>query len=138
MHRSCTQKGLTQEDAIEAVISGLNKFLADQKKQKTLPELHAGLILCLMRFADNQKQNMETVKLAKKFLGKGVVGLDLAGAEGPIPNIKYKSFFDKAKSLTFPIQSMLVKQTVPILFAKPWPWVPKELVTAFVALRTQS
>ena len=29
-----TKKGLTQEDAIEAVISGLNKFLADQKKQK--------------------------------------------------------------------------------------------------------
>lgn len=97
-----TKKGLTQEDAIEAVISGLNKFLADQKKQKTLPELHAGLILCLMRFADNQKQNMETVKLAKKFLGKGVVGLDLAGAEGPIPNIKYKSFFDKAKKLDVP------------------------------------
>lgn len=35
-------------------------------------------------------------------MGKGVVGLDLAGAEGPIPNIKYKSFFDKAKKLDVP------------------------------------
>ena len=91
-----------------------------------------------MRFADNQKQNMETVKLAKKFLGKGVVSLDLAGAEGRFLTSNISPSLIKQKSLAFPIQSMLVKQTVPILFAKPWPWVPKELVTAFVALRTQS
>ena len=51
-----TKKGLTQEDAIKAAIAGLNKFLADQKEERNLPELHAGLILCLMRFADNQKE----------------------------------------------------------------------------------
>ena len=52
-----TKKGLTQEDAIKAAIAGLNKFLADQKEEQNLPELHAGLILCLMRFAANQKEN---------------------------------------------------------------------------------
>ncbi|MDR4288032.1 adenosine deaminase, partial [Bacillus thuringiensis] len=81
-----TKEGLTQEDAIKAAISGLNKFLYDQKEKNDSPELHAGLILCLMRFSNNQKENIETVELAKKFLNKGVVGLDLAGAEGPIPN----------------------------------------------------
>lgn len=97
-----TKEGLTQEDAIKAAISGLNKFLHDQKEKNDSPELHAGLILCLMRFSNNQKENMETVELAKKFLNKGVVGLDLAGAEGPIPNIKYKSFFDQAQQLGVP------------------------------------
>lgn len=94
-----TKKGLTQEDAINAAIDGLNQFLNDQDSQ---PELHAGFILCLMRFADNQKENRETVELAKKYLNKGVVGLDLAGAEGPIPNIEYKPFFDRAKELGVP------------------------------------
>ena len=69
---------------------------------KLTSELHAGLILCLMRFSNNQKENIETVELAKKFLNKGVVGLDLAGAEGPIPNIKYKSFFNQAQQLGVP------------------------------------
>lgn len=97
-----TKEGLTQEDAIKAAIEGLNKFLRDQKEKNDSPELHASLILCLMRFSNNQKENMETVELAKKFLNKGVVGLDLAGAEGPIPNIKYKSFFDQAQHLGVP------------------------------------
>lgn len=98
-----TKKDLTQEDAIKAAIAGLNKFLKDQKQENdSRPELHANLLLCLMRFADNQNENKETVELAKKFLNKGVVGIDLAGAEGPIPNIEYKPFFDLAKKLDVP------------------------------------
>lgn len=98
-----TKKRLTQENIIKAAIEGLNQFLIDQKQENSnQPELHAGLILCLMRFANNQKENMETVELAKKFLNHGVVGLDLAGAEGPIPNIKYKQFFDRAQELGIP------------------------------------
>ena len=64
------------------------------KRNKKLPELHAGLILCLF-FADNQKQNLGTVKLAK-VLGKGVIGLDsVAKADS---QHQYKSFFDQAKA----------------------------------------
>ncbi len=55
-----------------------------------------------MRFAHNNIENMETVELAKEFLGKGVVGLDLAGAEGPIPNINYQKFFQRAQDLDVP------------------------------------
>ena len=36
-----------------------------------------------MRFAHNEKENMETVELAKEFLGHGVVG-GLAGAAASI------------------------------------------------------
>lgn len=98
-----TKKELTQKTAIEAAIAGLKQFLTDQRQENSKqPELHAGLILCLMRFADNQKENAETVELAKQFLNHGVVGLDLAGAEGPIPNIKFKPFFDRAQELGVP------------------------------------
>lgn len=97
-----TKKGLTQREVIAAAISGINQFYQQQAEDKKHPELHAGLILCLMRFAHNDAENMETVELAKKFLGKGVVGLDLAGAEGPIPNINYQKFFQRAQELNVP------------------------------------
>lgn len=97
-----TKKGLTQREVIASAISGIKKFYQRQKEDKDHPELHAGLILCLMRFAHNNIENMETVELAKEFLGKGVVGLDLAGAEGPIPNINYQKFFQRAQDLDVP------------------------------------
>lgn len=97
-----TKKGLTQKEVIASVIGGIKKFYQRQKEDKDHPELHAGLILCLMRFAHNNIENMETVELAKEFLGKGVVGLDLAGAEGPIPNINYQKFFQRAQDLDVP------------------------------------
>ena len=97
-----TKKGLTQKEVIASAIGGIKKFYQRQKEDKDHPELHAGLILCLMRFAHNNIENMETVELAKEFLGKGVVGLDLAGAEGPIPNINYQKFFQRAQDLDVP------------------------------------
>lgn len=97
-----TKKGLTQREVIASAIGGIKKFYQLQKEDKDHPELHAGLILCLMRFAHNNIENMETVELAKEFLGKGVVGLDLAGAEGPIPNINYQKFFQRAQDLDVP------------------------------------
>lgn len=97
-----TKKGLTQREVIASAIGGIKKFYQQQKEDKDHPELHAGLILCLMRFAHNDIENMETVELAKEFLGKGVVGLDLAGAEGPIPNINYQKFFQRAQDLDVP------------------------------------
>lgn len=97
-----TKKGLTQKEVIASAIGGIKKFYQRQKEDKDHPELHAGLILCLMRFAHNNIENMETVELAKEFLRKGVVGLDLAGAEGPIPNINYQKFFQRAQDLDVP------------------------------------
>ncbi|MEK3611682.1 adenosine deaminase [Lactobacillus crispatus] len=97
-----TKKGLTQREVIASAIGGIKKFYQRQKEDKDHPELHAGLILCLMRFVHNNIENMETVELAKEFLGKGVAGLDLAGAEGPIPNINYQKFFQRAQDLDVP------------------------------------
>jgi len=92
-----TQKGMTQEDAVKAAIEGLNKGLDGCKTLK------AGLIVCAMNHCDpmdNHEENLETVRLAKKYLGKGVVAVDLAGYEERMP--EYSDIFALAKELGVP------------------------------------
>ena len=45
---------------------------------------------------------METVITAKEYLGKGLVGIDLAGAEGLVPLENFAPFFDRARELNIP------------------------------------
>lgn len=88
-----TQNGMTQEDAVLAVLDGL-------KKSKG----RGNIILCCMRGEGNDAANLETVELAKKYLVKdgGVVALDLAGAEGLFPTSKYRGLFAKAREYGIP------------------------------------
>lgn len=88
-----TDKGLCQEDAIQAAIEGLKRS-----------DMRANLILCCMRAKDNHEANLETVRLAGKYLVKtgGVVAVDLAGAESLIPAIEFKYIFDEANKLGVP------------------------------------
>lgn len=51
---------------------------------------------------DNDKNNLNVINIAKKYLGKGVVGIDLAGAEALYPTKDYISLFKYAKSLEIP------------------------------------
>ncbi len=88
---------LSQEDAVIAAIEGLKQGLAECKTLK------AGLILCTMNHCDpaeNHAENMETVRLVKKYLGKGVVGVDMAGYEERMP--EYSDIFELAKELGIP------------------------------------
>lgn len=82
------QKKLNQREVIEAAINGLSENM--------------NLILCCMRGAGNDAQNIETVKLAKEYLGKGVVAVDLAGAEGLFATSEYEALFALAKNLGVP------------------------------------
>ena len=89
--------GLTQEDAVIAAIEGLNQGLANCKTLK------AGLILCTMNHcnpAENHAENIETVHLTKKYLGKGVCGVDMAGYEERMP--EYADIFELAHELNLP------------------------------------
>lgn len=73
---------LTQRDAIEAVLEGRRQGLAEN------PGIGVGIILCTMCVGPetvNMDLNLETVRLAKEYLGSGVVAVDLAGAEGIVP-----------------------------------------------------
>lgn len=89
--KSC-EKGLTQTDAIEAVLSGMRQS-----------ELPSGLIVSCMRGEGNEQENMHTVELAAEYLGKGVVGLDLAGAETLFPTEGFEYCFARARELGVPV-----------------------------------
>lgn len=91
-----TKKGMSQKMAVEAAIRGLNRSSFD-----------AGLILCCMRGNDNHAENMETVEAAEKYLGKGVVAIDLAGAEGLFPTKDFRDIFEFAggKHIPFTIHA---------------------------------
>ena len=66
-----------------------------------------GLILCCMRGANNQTMNLETLEAAEKYMGKGVVALDLAGAEALFPTENFEELFRKAgkKGIPFTIHA---------------------------------
>lgn len=84
------KQGLTQEDVVKAAIEGLN--------DRIMP---AQLILCCMR-NETEEINKETIKVASKYLHKGVCAIDLAGAEKIFKTENFKNLFEYAKKLDVP------------------------------------
>lgn len=73
--------GLTMDEVVEAVLSGLSKV-----------PLKTNLILCMMRnFTDCE--NEKIIALTQKYLDKGVVAIDLAGDEAKYPTSKFEELF---------------------------------------------
>ena len=87
-----TRFGLTQEEVVLSAIDGLAKS-----------KMRASLILCAMRGKDNREANFETARLTRKYLGKGVRALDIAGAEALYPNRLFTDLFEYARSLSLPV-----------------------------------
>ena len=85
-----TKKGLTGEKVIEAVLLGLKD-----------EDLKVNLILCMMR-QFNFEDNLKTIELASKYLDKGVVAIDLAGAEALYPTASFEKLFQIAKDKNIP------------------------------------
>lgn len=83
--------GLTQVEVVEAAIEGMNRC-----------DFKSNLILCCMRGEDVHEKNMETVRVAKEFLGRGVACIDLAGAEALYPSSDYEAVFRYAAELGVP------------------------------------
>ena len=92
-----TQKEMTQETAIHAALRGL--------KRAPIP---GNLILCCMRGDLNQKENLETLELAKKYLVEdgGVVAIDLAGARHSFQQKITRHFLQKQENIRFHLPSM--------------------------------
>ena len=86
-----TRNGLTQEEVVKTVIEA-----------KESVDIKSNLILCIMRGKDNMKQNYETIDIAKKYLGKGVCAVDLAGAEALYKTKEYKKIFEYARENNIP------------------------------------
>lgn len=90
--------GLSQWEVVEAALFGREEY----KKEHPESDFDIKFILCMMRGTDNQKENLETVEVAKEFLGKGVVALDLAGAEGLFPTKNFEKEFRIAREYGIP------------------------------------
>ena len=89
------QRGLSQEAVVEATLSGLNSAIRDYN-------IDGKLILCCMRMADNQIANMQTVEVAKRYIGQGVAAIDLAGAEALFPTRNFEELFRRASIYDVP------------------------------------
>lgn len=97
-----THMNLSQADATEAVLEG--KRLGEQAN----PSIKIGIITCMMCIGEetvNWKENEETVEVCAKYKDKGVVALDLAGAEGIVPLSNFGPLFKRAKELNLNIIS---------------------------------
>lgn len=90
-----TQQGLSQGDAVQAVLDGLQRG----KKETGMP---SGLILCAMR---NQSPalSLAIAELAVAFCDRGVVGFDLAGDESGHPPKKHLEAFQYIRNKNFNI-----------------------------------
>ena len=84
------KNGLKIEEVIEAAIEGLKKV-----------DMYSNLIVCAMRHHDIE-ENMNLFKITKKYIGKGVCAVDLAGAEALYPVSNFKEIFKYAKENSMP------------------------------------
>lgn len=85
-----TNKGLTYEEVIEAILEGLKNA-----------NVKTNLILCMMRGLPKEN-NLKTIEVASKYLNRGVCAIDLAGAEDKYPLAEYLELFQVAKSKHIP------------------------------------
>lgn len=72
-----------------------------------VPEIKVGFILCCMRNLPDvckgeYDPNYNTIRLASEFYGKGVVALDLAGAEARDETAFFRGLFAAARSIKVP------------------------------------
>lgn len=93
---SHTLEGLSQLEAVEAVISGIGRGLDEIKNT-----MEVGLVLCMMRGAPREA-NEETLNLIHRLRDTIVCGLDIAGDEERYPLYMYMDLFKKAKEQNIP------------------------------------
>ena len=91
-----TQKELNQEDVVKTLIE-----IKKEAEQTLL--IKVNFILCMMRIPNNKKVNLETVELAKKYYGQGIVAVDLAGAEALFGNKVFEEELKLVKKYNLPL-----------------------------------
>lgn len=91
-----TARGMSQESAVREAIDGLRCGIEDFG-------VRAQLILCCMRGDKNYSDNLETIRVAERFLGQGVCAVDLAGNEAAYPTESFADIFDEARKRRIPV-----------------------------------
>lgn len=92
-----TRKGLSQSSIVQAAIRGAKRGMADY------PVIKVGLILCCMRGDTLKQANMETIEVAKQYVGDVVCAVDLAGAESLFSTAMFEDVFEKASQYGIPM-----------------------------------
>lgn len=90
-----TSRGLSTDDAIAAVLRGL------ERARSAGLGVSSGVIVCLLRGLP-EARNAAAFESLRRAHGKGVVGLDLAGDESRFPLGAYAKFFERARELGIP------------------------------------
>lgn len=85
-------EGMSQYEAVEIVL----RAIRDEG-------MRCGLIVSMMRGDDNQKENRETIEVARQLYGKGVVAVDLAGAEALYPTHLFRKEFELVHKTGVPL-----------------------------------
>lgn len=88
-----TRRGLSMEAVVCSVVRGV------EQAQRDCPAIRAGVLLCALIGAE---ENEATFALAKDFIGQGVVGVDLAGAEGSVPLAHFAPLFEDMRRHQIP------------------------------------
>lgn len=88
------REGLTQGEAIDAVLAGL-------KKAEEECGIRTGLICCAMRHQP-EESNLTMLREARERLHQGVAAVDLAGDEESMPNVHFRNFFEECRKLDMP------------------------------------
>ena len=96
------KQGLTQKEALQAVIDGAARGMRD------FPGIRIGIINCMMHKGENASanwdENLETIRVTKELLGNGAVGIDLAGFENNGDFSDYGPLIRTAKGRTIMLQ----------------------------------
>lgn len=90
---SCT-KGLSCSQVIEAVLAGM-----EQAHRET--DVEYGVIVCAMRH-HSEEENLNMIKTARAYFGKGVCAADLAGNEAAFSMKMFTKLFQQAKEMGIP------------------------------------
>ena len=89
-----TNGGLSCKEVIASVVDGL-------KKGEKEYGVYASAIVCAMRH-HSLERNLEMLKAARPFVGKGVCALDLAGDESAFPTEQFRQLFAQATAWEIP------------------------------------
>ncbi|HAJ05900.1 MAG TPA: adenosine deaminase [Chloroflexi bacterium] len=89
-----TLEGLSVNDVVEGVVSGF------QDAEKSY-DIKGGIIICALR-SYGVSHTCEMVELAASWIGKGVIGFDIAGDEGAFPLNIHEDGIKKAVDVDLP------------------------------------
>ena len=101
------QRGLTLDDAVDAVQEGIEQGIANAKTGGH--DIRIGQLISAMRHAD---RGLEIAELAVRHRADGVVGFDIAGAEAGFPPARLRDAFDHLALNLLPVTPRTSTSTV--------------------------